>query len=77
MSWKVFEDRKYPYDGGESKDLVAEPRRTAGLDADGDESRDLVMLSQDRLVIYLGRDPGRDSAGGGQAGVAATQKEQP
>jgi hypothetical protein len=35
------------------------------------------MLSQDRLVIYLGRDPGRDSAGGGQAGVAATQKEQP
>jgi hypothetical protein len=55
-TWKVFEDRKYPYDGGESKDLVAEPRRIAGLDADGDRRRDLVMVSQDRLVIYLGND---------------------
>jgi len=56
MSWKVFEDRKYPYDGGESKDTVAEPRRVAGLDADGDGRRDLVMVSQDRLVVYLGSD---------------------
>ena len=57
VTWKVFEDRKYPYDGGESKDLVAEPRRIAGLNADGDAARDLVMVSQDRLVIYLGKDP--------------------
>jgi hypothetical protein len=56
VSWRVFEDRKYPYDGGDSKDLVAEPRRIAGLDADGDSARDLAMISQDRLVIYLGRD---------------------
>ncbi|MEY3205282.1 MAG: hypothetical protein RLZZ21_1613 [Planctomycetota bacterium] len=56
VSWKVFEDRKYPYDGGDSKDLVAEPRRIAGLDADGDTARDLVMVCQDRLVIYLGSD---------------------
>jgi len=57
VSWRVFEDRKYPYDGGDSKDLVPEPRRIAGLDADGDDAHDLAMISQDRLVIYLGRDP--------------------
>ncbi len=56
VSWKVFEDRKYPYDGGESKETVAEPRRIAGLDADGDGRRDLVLVSQDRLVVYLGKD---------------------
>ena len=56
VTWTVFEDRKYPYDGGESKDLVAEPRRIAALDADGDRKRDLVMVSQDRLVVYLGKD---------------------
>ena len=53
VTWKVFEDRKYPYDGGESKDMVPEPRRIAGLDADGDGDRDLAMISQDRLVVYL------------------------
>lgn len=56
VSWKVFEDRKYPYDGGESKDMVPEPRRLAGLDADGDGDRDLAMVSQDRLVVYLAND---------------------
>ena len=56
VTWKVFEDRKYPYDGGESKDLVPEPRRIAGLDADGDGDPDLAMVSQDRMVIYLGTD---------------------
>ena len=71
VSWKVFEDRKYPYDGGESKDLVAEPRRIAGLDADGDKARDLVMVSQDRLVIYLGSD-----AAAGRVPAPVTVKEQ-
>jgi hypothetical protein len=28
----------------------------AGLNADGDAARDLAMISQDRLVIYVGRD---------------------
>ena len=56
VTWKVFEDRKYPYDGGESRDLEAEPRRIAGLDADGDGVRDLVLVSQDRLLVYLGKD---------------------
>ena len=69
VSWKVFEDRKYPYDGGDSKDLVAEPRRIVGLDADGDKARDLVMVSQDRLVIYLGGDA---ATGRGPATIPAT-----
>jgi len=56
VTWRVFDDRKYPYDGGDSKDLVPEPRRAVALDADGDGVRDLVLVSQDRLVIYLGRD---------------------
>lgn len=56
VTWTVFEDRKYPYDGGESKELVSEPRRIAALDADGDRRRDLVMVSQDRLVVYLAKD---------------------
>jgi hypothetical protein len=56
VSWRVFDDRKYPYDGGDSKDMVSEPRRVAGLNADGDGARDLAMISQDRLVIYLGRE---------------------
>jgi len=57
VSWKVFDDRKYPYDGGESKELTSEPRIIVGFDADGDDARDLVLASQDRLLIYLGRDP--------------------
>jgi len=57
VSWRVFDDRKYPYDGGESKDLVSEPRGVVALDADGDHARDLVLASQDRLLVYLGRDP--------------------
>jgi hypothetical protein len=28
----------------------------AGLNADGDAARDLAVVSQDRLVIYVGRD---------------------
>jgi hypothetical protein len=59
VSWKVFDDRKYPYDGGESRDLEPEPRRIAGLDADGDDARDLVLVSQDRLLVYLGKDAAR------------------
>ena len=56
VSWQVFEDRKYPYDGGDSQELVAEPTVAVGLDADADGVRDLAIVSQDRLVIYLGRD---------------------
>ena len=53
MSWQVFENQAYPY-GGSSDDVNSEPRAIQGLDLDGDHARDLVMLVQDRLVIYLG-----------------------
>ena len=56
VTWQVFEDRKYPYDGGDAKDLTPEPRRIAGLNLDGDAARDLVMVSQDRLIMYLGHE---------------------
>jgi hypothetical protein len=56
VTWKVFDDRKYPYDGGDSRELVSEPRWVAGLDADGDGVHDLAVVSQDRLIVYLGRD---------------------
>jgi hypothetical protein len=56
VTWRVFDDRKYPYDGGDSSEMVSEPRRAVGLDADGDGVRDLVLVSQDRLLIYVGHD---------------------
>lgn len=57
VSWQVFEDQTYPYGGGESGEAtVAEPRVVVGFDADGDDHRDLALLSQDRLLIYLGRE---------------------
>jgi hypothetical protein len=73
VTWRVFDDRKYPYDGGDSKDLVPEPRRAVALDADGDGTRDLVLVSQDRLVIYLGRDAAAEPGASPQTAAAETQ----
>ncbi|HEX3870914.1 MAG TPA: VCBS repeat-containing protein [Pirellulales bacterium] len=55
LSWQVFEDVTYPY-GGQGDALVTEPRAVMGLDADGDGKRDLALLSQDRLLLYMGED---------------------
>jgi hypothetical protein len=54
-SWKVFDDRTYPY-GGKEEQQVAEPRAVIGLDVDGDHAQDLALLCQDRLIIYLARE---------------------
>ncbi len=54
-SWKVFDDRTYPY-GGKEEAQVAEPRAVVGLDADGDHAQDLALLCQDRLILYLARE---------------------
>ena len=35
---------------------VGEPRAAIGFNADGDGFADLALLSQDRLVIYVGRE---------------------
>ena len=54
-SWKVFDDRTYPY-GGKDEQQIAEPRAVMGLDVDGDHIQDLALLSQDRLIIYIARE---------------------
>lgn len=55
ISWPVFDDKVYPY-GEEYDSLVQEPRAALALDLDGDGHRELALLSQDRLIIYLARD---------------------
>ncbi len=56
LSWPVYEDKAYPYGGpGGDGRGDSEPRAVAGLDLDGDGLRDLAMLCQDRLLIYLAR----------------------
>ncbi|MEM6458004.1 MAG: hypothetical protein AAF710_01280 [Planctomycetota bacterium] len=59
LSWPVFEDRAYPYGGGGENEAVREPRRVVALDLDGDGGQDLALLSHDRLLIYLAREPQR------------------
>jgi len=56
ISWPVFDDRAYPYGGGGDSE-VTQPRAILGLDIDGDGHQDLAMLSHDRLILYLGREP--------------------
>lgn len=60
MDWQVYEDEKYPYgDGGgfQAGQTESEPRSVAAGDFDGDGKQDLALLSQDRLLIYLGTKP--------------------
>ena len=54
-SWKVFDDRTYPY-GGKEEQQIAEPRAILGLDVDGDHAQDLALLCQDRLIIYIAQE---------------------
>lgn len=59
MTWPVFTDQKYPYDGHAQsgrEGLPREPRQVMGSDLDGDGKQDLIMACQDRLVIYLAKD---------------------
>jgi hypothetical protein len=55
-SWQVFEDKKYPYGDDSAESQVSEPRAVLAFDADGDPARELALLSQDRLLIYVGRE---------------------
>jgi hypothetical protein len=56
VSWQVFEDQAYPYGEERSSVPIGEPRTAIGFNADGDEFYDMALLSQDRLLIYLGRE---------------------
>ncbi len=55
IAWPVFDDKVYPY-SNESDNLVKEPRAVLAVDLDGDQQQDLVLLSHDRLIIYLARE---------------------
>lgn len=56
VSWQVYENQAYPYGGGASNETEKQPRAITALDLDGDGVRDLAMLTQDRLVIYLAQE---------------------
>ncbi|MBC2604738.1 hypothetical protein [Pelagicoccus albus] len=57
ISWKVYDDGKYPYgqDANAGRNSV-NPYRMISLDIDGDSIQDLVLASHDRILIYLARD---------------------
>ena len=59
LAWQTFENQAYPY-GGNHEEADAEPREVVALDLDGDGQRDLVMLSQDRIIFYLANQPAAD-----------------
>jgi hypothetical protein len=52
----VFEDQAYPYGAESAEAPVSEPRAVLGFNADGDAHRDLALMCQNRLLIYLGRE---------------------
>ena len=61
-AWPVYENRAYPYGGGDEKNpREAEPRAIAAGDFDGDGARDLALVIHDRLLFYLGRAPMRST----------------
>lgn len=55
ISWQVFEDESYPY-GSRRKETREEPRLVHAMDFDGDSHQDLILIAQDRLIIYLSRE---------------------
>ena len=58
ISWQVFSDDQYPYGYRDEELEKAEPRLIAAGDFEGDGRYDLMLISQDRWLIYLGQDEG-------------------
>ncbi len=57
ISWKVYDDGKYPYGQDTGARNSVNPYRMIATDLDGDSIQDLVLASHDRILIYLARDP--------------------
>lgn len=57
ISWKVYDDGKYPYGQDAGNRNSVNPYRMIAADLDGDSIQDLVLASHDRILIYLARDP--------------------
>lgn len=51
-SWQVFTDEHYPY-GYRRNEIRPQPRLLAAGDLTGDGRNDLIMVAQDRLLIYF------------------------
>ena len=56
ISWKVFDDGKYPYGQDTGGRGGVNPYRMLSFDFDGDSHQDLVLASHDRILIYLAKD---------------------
>lgn len=56
ISWKVYDDSKYPYGQNSGKAVGVNPYRMLAFDIDGDSNQDLIMASHDRIVIYLAKE---------------------
>ncbi len=56
ISWKVFDDGKYPYGQDASNRNTMNPYRMLAFDIDGDAFQDLVLASHDRILIYLSKE---------------------
>jgi hypothetical protein len=57
ISWKVFDDDKYPYGRNPNRANNLNPYQMLAFDLDRDEVQDLILASHDRLLFYLARDP--------------------
>lgn len=56
VTWRVYDDKTYPYGGASGRDRVAEPRTLLAVDLDVDGIQDLALICHERLLIYLGRE---------------------
>lgn len=56
ISWKVYDDGKYPYGQDVGGRNSVNPYRMIAADFDGDSIQDLVLASHDRILIYLARE---------------------
>ncbi|MEM9157749.1 MAG: hypothetical protein AAGB46_01775 [Verrucomicrobiota bacterium] len=56
ISWKVYDDGKYPYGQDNRQQNNSNPYRMLSFDLDGDEEQDLVLACHDRILIYLAKE---------------------
>lgn len=56
ISWKVYDDGKYPYGQNPGQRANINPYRMLSMDIDGDSQQDLILASHDRIIIYLAKE---------------------
>lgn len=58
ISWRFFDDGKYPYGQDTNNRAAVNPYRMLAFDIDGDSFQDLVLASHDRILVYLSKEEG-------------------